>query len=114
MNVHVMRCALQWAALAAFVSACSHPAPARAPIATEKIDTSTTSGSYAETPPLALHSQIPATSSANDLDNSGPKVAEPPQQKAKTEPKLSDPEDYVPLSKHSSVPVGGNVHGHER
>ena len=30
------------------------------------------------------------------------------------EPRLAEDEDYVPLAKHSSVPVGGNMHGHER
>ena len=115
-NVHVTRCSLRWliaGALVVFASACGAHREPRAPLQMEKIQTSPGGGSLGDQP-LALHSDIPATSSANDLDNSGPKVAEPPKQKAKTEPKLADPEDYVPLTKHSGVPVGGNQHGHER
>lgn len=119
-NVHHTRCTSRWLVAAALVfspllaAGCSErPAP-RAPMQMEKIQTSAGSGAYSTTPPLALHSKIPATSSANDLDNSGPKVAEPPKEKSKTEPRLSTPAEYVPLTKHSSVPVGGNMHGHER
>jgi hypothetical protein len=115
-NVHHTRCSSRWlvaGALLIFAAGCSHhPAP-RAPMQMEKIQASPGGGAPMDEP-LALHSDIPATSSANDLDNSGPKVSEPPKQKAKTEPRLSDPEDFVPLTKHSSVPVGGNQHGHER
>lgn len=115
-NVHHTRCISRWiivAALGAVASACSAHREPRAPLQMQKIETSAGGGSVADEP-LALHSDIPATSSANDLDNSGPKVSEPPKAKAKTEPRLSDPEDYVPLTKHSNVPVGGNQHGHER
>jgi hypothetical protein len=76
-----------------------------------KIEPSAGGGSH-PTAPLALHSKIEATSSANALDNSGPKVSEPPKEKAKGEPKLAEPEHHVGLSKHSSVPVGGNLHGY--
>lgn len=117
MNVHDTRCTSQWlaaAALVLFAAGCGErPAP-RAPMQMVKIETASGTGSYSTTPPLALHSKIPATSSANDLDNSGPKIAEPPKEKARTEPRLSTAEEYVPLTKHSTVPVGGNMHGHER
>jgi hypothetical protein len=99
--------------VAVVANGCSSQPPARAPLEMVKIETSPGAGTN-ETPPLALHNDIPATSSANDLDNSGPKVAEPPKQKAKTEPRLSPPEEYVPLTKHSDVPVGGNQTGFSR
>jgi hypothetical protein len=116
-NVHVTRRTLQWFAgvvLALVVGGCSERLAPRAPIQMVKIETSPGGGAYSTTPPLALHSKIPTTSSANDLDNSGPKVAEPPKEKAKTEPRFAAPEEFVPLAKHSPVPVGGNLHGHER
>lgn len=115
-SVHDTRCRSRWliaGALMALSAACSAHPPARAPLQMEKIQPSPGGGSLGDEP-LALHSDIPATSSANDLENSGPKVSEPPKQKGKTEPRLADPDDYVPLTKHSGVPVGGNVLGHER
>ena len=90
--------------------ACSSPPPARAPLEMVKLEPSPGGGS-GTTPPLALHSKIPVTSSANDLDNSGPKVSEPPQEKAKGAPRLADPERHVGLTKHDSLPVGGNLQG---
>ena len=115
-NVHDTRCRSRWriaGVLMLLAAGCAEHRAPRAPMQMEKIETSPGGESNAE-PPLTLHSDIPATSSANDLDNSGPKVSEPPKQKAKTEPRLAEPDDYVPLTKHSSVPVGGNQHGHER
>lgn len=117
MNVHDTCCTSRWlaaVALVLFAAGCGERSAARAPMQMVKIETASGTGSYSTTPPLALHSKIPATSSANDLDNSGPKVAEPPKEKAKTQPRLSPEEEFVPLAKHSSVPVGGNMHGHER
>jgi hypothetical protein len=107
----IVRCSLLGAFALAAVGCSSAPA-ARAPLQMVKIETATGGGSYAATPPLALHSKIDATTSANDLDNSGPKVSEPPKEKAKGEPKFSSPEHHVGLSKHSAVPVGGNLHGY--
>ena len=99
------------AALASAAFACSSPPPARAPLQMVKIETSPGGGAHASAP-LALHSEIDATSSANDLDNSGPKISEPPKEKAKSEAKFAAPDQHVGLSKHSAVPVGGNLHGY--
>lgn len=90
---------------------CASAPPSRAPLQMVKIETSAGGGSHSKVP-LALHSKIEATSSANDLDNSGPKISEPPKEKAKTETKFAAPEQHVGLSKHSAVPVGGNLHGY--
>lgn len=99
------------AALALAAVGCSAQPTARAPIQMVKIETSPGGGSHPSAP-LALHSKIDATSSANDLDNSGPKVSEPPKEKAKGEPRLAPAEHHVGLTKHDSLPVGGNLHGY--
>jgi hypothetical protein len=92
---------------------CSSPPPSRTPIEMVKIDTAPGGGSYSATPPLSLHSKIEATSSANDLDNSGPKVSEPAKEKTKAgEAKFAAPDHHVGLTKHNAVPVGGNLHGY--
>lgn len=97
--------------LALTAVACSAPPPARAPIQMVKIETSPGAG-RGEPPPLALHSKIPATTSANDLE-SGPKLSEPPKER-KNDPKFANPENHVGLTKHETVSVGGNVHGFSR
>jgi hypothetical protein len=98
------------AAVALAAIGCSSAPRARAPIQMVKIETSPGGGS-GQTPPLALHSKIPNTTSANDLENSGPKIADAPKEKAKIEPRLAAPDHHVELTKHSSVPEAGNLHG---
>lgn len=106
------RC-MSFVALALAVVGCSAAPPSRAPIQMVKIETAPGGGSYSGTPPLSLHSEIEATSSANDLDNSGPKVSEPPKEKAKAgEAKFAAPDHHVGLTKHDALPVGGNLHGY--
>jgi hypothetical protein len=106
---HVVRYAF-FVAVALAAVGCGSSVPARAPIQMVKIETSPGGGS-GQAPPLALHSKIPNTTSANDLENSGPKVSEPPKEKAKNESRFATPDHHVGLTKHSGVPEAGNLHG---
>jgi len=116
MNVHDTRCrtrCLAAIAVALFAGACARPEP-RPPIAMVKIEPSTAPAAGSgggQSGPLSKSTDIPGTSSANDLVSSGPKVSEPPVER-KSEPRFADPETQVPLTKHSDVPVGGNMHGY--
>lgn len=116
MNVHDTRCrtrclaAIAVALFASAASACARPEP-RPPIAMVKIDPSPVASGAPEIGPLSKSTDIPATSSANDLASSGPKVSEPPVER-KSEPRFADPQNSVQLTKHSDVPVGGNMHGY--